>query len=409
MNKGRRMSAWQRFWHVSDPALRDAGIAGERLIARYRLGAALLLFGLPVRSVLLDSGAVENWVGFTISLAGVLSGLFFLWLTHRDTVLAWTGFAASLLDVSFVTVGLGAFVVLGVPQIAVNSRLIYEVYFLCLAATCLRYDRRICLVTGVVAVLQYTLIVAWAGSTLSSAPAWADAAYGRFDIQDQVGRIVMLAIATCISFAIVLRVQQLRVLSVRDRLTGLMIRGHFDERLGEAFERARRSGEPLAVAMIDLDHFKSFNDRFGHGVGDMVLAAVSQAIGQLVRAEDVVGRYGGEEVIVMLPGLDLARATERMDRIRLAISEVHVPLDGVIDRAARKPPDLFGDSRTGPARPALTCSIGVASWPEDSAEAHQALVYCADSRLLSAKSEGRNRVVSSAGCTDEFVSLGVAN
>lgn len=405
----RRTSAWSRFWHVGDPALRDAGIKGERLIARYRLAGALLLFGIPVRAVLIDPAAAENWVGFSISLAGVMSALFFLWLTHRDTVLSWIGFAASLLDVSFVTIGLGAFVALGVPQIAVNSRVVYEVYFLCLAATCMRYDRRICLVTGVVAVVQYSLIVAWARSTLANAPAWADAAYGRFDIQDQVGRILMLAIATCISFAIVLRVQQLRVLSVRDRLTGLMIRSHFDERLGEAFERARRSGAPLAVAMIDLDHFKSFNDRFGHSVGDLVLASVSSAIGQLVRAEDVVGRYGGEELIVMLPGLDLARATERMDRIRRAIAEVRVKLDDVTDHAARTPPDLFGEAHARPPRPVLTCSIGVASWPEDRVQTHAALVDRADSRLLSAKSDGRNRVVASSGFTDEFLAGRAAN
>jgi diguanylate cyclase (GGDEF)-like protein len=401
----RRVSAWSRFWRVTDPALRDAGIKGERTIAKYRLAACLLLFGLPVRAVLAHPELRQNWVGLGISSAGVLAGLFFLWLTHRDVVKPWIGFAASLLDVTFVSTGLAAFIVLGVPQIAVNSRVIFEVYFLCLAVTCLRYDRRICLVTGLTILVQYALIIWWASTTVDSSPAWIDGTYGRFDMQDQVARMVLLAIGTGVSLTIVLRVQQLRVLSVRDRLTGLMIRGYFDERLSEAFDRAQRTGDSLAVAMIDLDYFKSFNDRFGHAVGDLVLASVSRAIKRLVRAEDVVGRYGGEELIVMLPGLDRAKATERMERIRRAISQVRVELDHQATTINPTQADLFAEETTEFGRTVLTASIGVASWPEDKADTVEALVYRADSRLLSAKSTGRNRVVSSAGGTDEFAIL----
>ncbi len=401
----RRISAWSRFWRVTDPALRDAGIKGERTIAKFRLIACLLLFGLPVRAVMVHPEWPQNWVGLCISTAGVCAGVFFLWLTHRDVVRPWIGFVASMLDATFVSTGLAAFVALGVPQIAVNSHVIFEVYFLCLAVTCLRYDRRICLVTGLTIIIQYALIVWWASKTVEFSPAWADSAYGKFDIQDQWGRIILLAVATVVSLTIVLRVQQLRVLSVRDRLTGLMIRGYFDERLSEAYDRAQRSGDSLAVAMIDLDYFKSFNDRFGHAVGDLVLASVSRAIKKLVRAEDVVGRYGGEELIVMLPGLDRAKATERMERIRRAISQVRVELDTSTKSPDPAQPELFAEETTEFARNVLTASIGVASWPEDRADTVEALVYRADSRLLSAKSTGRNRVVSSAGGTDEFAIL----
>ncbi len=404
----RRKSAWSRFWRVTDPALRDAGIKGERLIAKYRLGAALLLFGIPIRAVIAAPDLRQNWVGFGISLAGVFAGLFFLWLTHRDVVRPWIGFASSLLDVTFVSVGLAAFVALGVPQIAVNSRVIFEVYFLCIAITCLRYDRRISLVTGITASAQYALIVWWASTTVGTSAGWLDSTYGVFDLQDQIARIALLGVATFVSLTIVLRVQQLRVLSVRDRLTGLMIRGYFDERLGEAFERARRTGDPLAVAMIDLDYFKSFNDRFGHAVGDLVLASVSRAIKQLVRAEDLVGRYGGEELIVMLPGLDRAGAAERMERIRRAISQVRVVLDNTPPGGWAAQAELFNDGPAVAGGTVLTASIGVASWPEDRAETVEALVYRADSRLLSAKSTGRNRVVSSVGITDEFAILSAA-
>ena len=401
----RRTSAWSRFWRVTDPALRDAGIKGERLIAKYRFGAALILSGVPIRAVMTHPELNQNWVGLGISVGSNLAAAFFLWLTHRDVVRPWIGFAASLLDVTFVSIGLAAFVALGVPQIAVNSRVVFEVYFLCLAVTCLRYDRRVCLLTGITVVLQYAVIVWWASTTVDSSPVWADSSYGRFDLQDQFGRLIMLIAATSISLTIVLRVQQLRVLSVRDRLTGLMIRGYFDERLSEAFERAQRTGESIAVAMIDLDYFKSFNDRFGHAVGDLVLASVSRSVKRLVRSEDVVGRYGGEELIVMLPGLDRAKATERMERIRRAISQVRVEQEAKAGSTQMPQPDLFTEEPTELGRAVLTASIGVASWPEDRAETVEALVYRADSRLLSAKSTGRNRVVSSAGGTDEFAVL----
>jgi diguanylate cyclase (GGDEF)-like protein len=401
----RRVSAWSRFWRITDPALRDAGVKGERLIAKYRFAAALLLVGIPARAVSSHPELRQNWVGFGIGIAGVIAGMFFLWLTHRDVVRPQIGFIASILDVTFVSSGLALFVAIGVPQIAVNSRVIFEVYFLCLGATCLRYDRRICIVTGLAEMAQYAAIVWWASTTVGSSPAWADASYGRFDLQDQLARIALIGVATVLSLTIVLRVQQLRVLSVRDRLTGLMIRGYFDERLNEAFERAQRSNDSLAVAMIDLDYFKSFNDRFGHAVGDMVLASVSRAIKQLVRTEDVVGRYGGEELIVMLPGLDREKATERMERIRRAISRVRVEIDSAPVILTATQHDLFNDEPADGGTAVLTASIGVASWPEDRADTVEALVYRADSRLLSAKSTGRNRVVSSAGVTDEFAVL----
>ena len=398
----RRVSAWSRFWRVSDPALRDMGIKGERLIARFRLFAAVALLILPLRAVMSQPDLRQNWVGLAITLAGVFSGIFFVWLTQRDVVPPWIGFAASLLDVTWVSIGLASFIALGMPQIAVNSRVIFEVYFICMGATCLRYDRRISLVTGVVAMVQYSMIIGWASRTVGASTVWLDGTYGHFDMQDQSARVILLGLATLVSLAIVLRVQQLRVLSVRDRLTGLMIRGYFDERSSEAYERARRTNEPLAVAMIDLDFFKSFNDRFGHAVGDLVLASVSRTIKSLVRAEDVVGRYGGEELIVMLPGLDRVKATERMERIRRAVAQVRVELDTHSNPQAVTQAELFPDDSEQVTRPMLTASIGVASWPEDAGDTIEALVYRADARLLSAKSTGRNRVVSSSGMTDEF-------
>ncbi|MCU0619303.1 MAG: GGDEF domain-containing protein [Gemmatimonadaceae bacterium] len=380
----RRQSAWRSFWVVDDPVLRDAGLRAERDIARVRLILAALLVLIPINALVDASGRLENWIGFTIAIASVVVGAAVLLLTRGEYVPRWVGFVASMLDVTWVSIALVLYAVAGRPEIAVNSRVVFEVYFLCIAITCVRYDRRITLVTGLLAVVQYGIVI-WVARRLAG-DRWNPVEYGTFSAPDQAARLALLLIATAVSLLIVKRIQQLRVLSVRDRLTGLVIRGYFDERLGEEYKRARREGEPLAVAMIDLDYFKSFNDRFGHAVGDLVLAAVARAVRQLVRAEDVVGRYGGEELIVMLPGLDKQRALERMEQIRRAVSRVRVEHDTT-------PLPVAGSAAAVAAAPVLTASIGIASWPEDACETVEALVYRADARLLTAKSTGRNRVI----------------
>lgn len=381
----RRRSGWRSFWSVDDPVLRDAGLRAEQEIAKVRLLLAGLLCLIPLNAVLKDASRQENWIGLAIAAASVLTGFGFLLLTRADVVPRWVGFAASMLDVTWVSIGLALYTVIGRPDIAVNSRVVFEVYFLCIAITCVRYDRRVTLVTGALAMLQYGLIIWIATRDLVSPTDWAGAGNGHFDPADQLARLILLGMATAISLLIVKRIQQLRVLSVRDRLTGLVIRGYFDERLGEEFRRCQRTDSPLSVAMLDLDYFKSFNDRFGHAVGDLVLAAVSRAVRQLVRVEDVVGRYGGEELIVMLPGLDKARAAERMEQIRRAVSRVRLEHDTT--------PVPGPDEKAAPVAPVLTASIGIASWPEDGVSSMEALVFCADSRLLKAKASGRDRVV----------------
>jgi diguanylate cyclase (GGDEF)-like protein len=382
----RRHSAWHNFWIVDDPVLRDAGLRAEQDIAKVRLLLAGLLCLIPINALLENPAHAENWVGMAIAAASVLCGLGFLLLTRRDVVPRWVGFAASMLDVTWVSIALLVYAALGKPEIAVNSRVVFEIYFLCIAITCVRYDRRITLVAGMLAMAQYGVVVWFATRGLRHADEWLLRGYGRVDFSDQVARIVLLGMATAISLLIVKRIQQLRVLSVRDRLTGLVIRGYFDERLGEEFRRCTRTGAPLSVAMLDLDYFKSFNDRFGHAVGDLVLAAVSRAVRQLVRAEDVVGRYGGEELIVMLPGIDKARALDRMEQIRRAVSRVRVEHDTT-------PLPVAAGPEAAAAAPVLTASIGIASWPEDGIDSVEALVFRADARLLQAKATGRNRVI----------------
>jgi diguanylate cyclase (GGDEF)-like protein len=126
---------------------------------------------------------------------------------------------------------------------------------------------------------------------------------------------------------------------------------------------------PLGTVLLDLDHFKDINDTFGHGIGDEVLAAVGVALQSTVRESDFVGRYGGEEFIMLLPDADRETTLQVAERVRTAIADINV---------------LEGDS-------AVTASFGVAVFPEDAPDAAR-LVRNADRALYRAKANGRNRV-----------------
>ena len=161
--------------------------------------------------------------------------------------------------------------------------------------------------------------------------------------------------------------------STKDGLTGLSNRRHTDERLAAEVAFARRHGEPIAVALADVDHFKRVNDTYGHPAGDAVLRSVAQSFGRVVREEDLVGRYGGEEFLVVFRATDLARAMTATGRLRAAIEATAIALPG--GQVVR-----------------VTASFGVASLTCCAAPDVETLVRRADARLYAAKNAGRNRV-----------------
>ena len=164
-----------------------------------------------------------------------------------------------------------------------------------------------------------------------------------------------------------------RQMSMVDGLTGLYNRAWLDELLPQMVGQAHGVEQPLSLIMVDLDHFKKFNDSHGHLAGDQALRAAAQAISNALRPSDFAVRYGGEEMMVLLPdtGADVAVVVaERLcDRIRQSV--------------------IFNDMRL--PMPHLTASLGVASLAEGQDE--QALIACADAALYRAKEAGRNRVV----------------
>ena len=171
--------------------------------------------------------------------------------------------------------------------------------------------------------------------------------------------------------------EKLRNQSIRDPLTGLFNRRYMEESLERELHRAARHSTEVGVLMLDLDHFKEFNDSFGHESGDLALCKVAEVFLSNLRGEDIACRYGGEEFVLVLPGASIEDARLRA----LAIAE-HI----------RNQPPL--PSADGGATRTLTVSIGVAAFPTDGS-AGKDIVRVADTLLYQAKASGRDRVVAS--------------
>ncbi|WP_407280543.1 diguanylate cyclase [Aromatoleum evansii] len=173
------------------------------------------------------------------------------------------------------------------------------------------------------------------------------------------------------------REEDLRQLAQRDALTGIANRRYLIERAEQERRRAERFGQPLAVLMVDIDHFKAINDEHGHALGDQAIRMVAQTCAASVREIDIVGRYGGEEFVIVLPGTLPEGARELADRLRQRIAEI----------------EIAGADGTAVA---VTVSIGFAAFePGDQLEQ---LLAAADAALYRAKSLGRNCVVAVTDC-----------
>ena len=164
----------------------------------------------------------------------------------------------------------------------------------------------------------------------------------------------------------------MRTQSLRDSLTGLFNRRYLEVSLARDLTRAIRRSQPLAVLMLDVDHFKRFNDSFGHDAGDTLLAQFGELLATLARSEDVACRYGGEEFTIVMQEADAALALDRAEDIRRQVAEMQV---------------LHRNQNLGQ----VTVSIGIASYPQDGDSPEQ-LLRRADRALYTAKHNGRNQV-----------------
>jgi len=170
--------------------------------------------------------------------------------------------------------------------------------------------------------------------------------------------------------------RMLQSLALKDALTGLYNRRYFSEQVEREWNRARREQLPVSLFMIDIDHFKRFNDTFGHLCGDRCICAVADAVQRcFARGSDLVARYGGEEFVVLANGVERRHARERADLLRRAISGL------TIEGAARSGGKM------------ITVSVGVATAVPDDRILPEDLLLAADRSLYQAKRLGRDRVV----------------
>ena len=160
--------------------------------------------------------------------------------------------------------------------------------------------------------------------------------------------------------------------AIRDPLTGLYNRRYLEETMDREMHRSRRLKAPLGVVMMDLDHFKAFNDTFGHGAGDALLSALAHVITAGIRSEDIACRYGGEEFLLVMPGAGLETTGERAENLRQAVKALQVKYQGRFLKST-------------------TLSLGVAIFTDHGHTAEE-IITAADAALYRAKQAGRDRV-----------------
>lgn len=179
---------------------------------------------------------------------------------------------------------------------------------------------------------------------------------------------------TALALANVRLRENLRYQSIRDPLTGLYNRRYLEDFLFKQIHQSERTKEPLALLMLDLDHFKKINDTYGHDAGDLALKNLGRILQTDIQANDLAARYGGEEFIVIFYNTNLELAKTRAEKIREAVSLLQIK---------------YGAEQVGP----LTISIGIAQYPLDGTTSQQ-IIDAADEALYLAKNSGRNKLVS---------------
>ncbi len=198
-------------------------------------------------------------------------------------------------------------------------------------------------------------------------PKISGSAYTEWELQ----LLSLLANMASVAVANARLYRELEESAITDALTGLFNRGHFDRRLTQEVALARRLGIPLSLVLVDIDHFKSYNDAYGHPAGDALLRRVAEVMKGTSRETDIWARYGGEEFAAILPGVDKSGSRAFAERVRLAVRSL-----GIV----------------GPDRRKVTVSLGAATFPEDATLVTE-LIVRADRALYAAKHAGRNRVV----------------
>ncbi|MBY6105066.1 GGDEF domain-containing protein [Ferrimonas balearica] len=348
-----------------------AASSGEHTMANLRVILILLIALVP--SYKLATGT-DLTPALAVSFIGLALALMWRAFLRRRQYVPAMAFASVTFDISLITLGLWLDYQSRDTGLAlVNNKGTFALYFLAITATALRYDRRLSLYGGGLAIVSYGLLITLAlghPEIATPEPEWIDR-YGNLYLPDQISRLLLLMMATMLAWTLVNRACNLERNALKDPLTGLYNRAFLQQHLMLTSERAKRNGQPLAVVMLDLDFFKRVNDRYGHGVGDRVLAAFSQRLNAGLRAGDLLARYGGEEFCLVLSQTSLEEA-------KTVLAKLHKRIQA----------ESFDVGAEHPISLTFSAGVCVLQGQDDTP---QALLERADHWLLHAKRAGRDR------------------
>ena len=366
-----------KYLSAPDTTLVELAAGGERMAAVIRLCIIGLLWGGAVfMSLALNKNFLELNVGIAAASVALLSSYLLLYFSKTNTYITHRHFLISVIDVSLVSLTLLFFALLGKPEAAINSMVIWEIYLLFIIATCLYFDIRVCIVAGLTAFVQYGLILIWVTTKWDmTANTVVANVYTGISWYIQFCRFMLFVCATMIAIGIVVRCRKLITLSGTDTLTGLENRRVLEARMQQEISRSLRESKEFSVAYIDIDHFKQFNDKWGHAAGDIALKYFSDVLKHHVRTEDIVARWGGEEFVIMFPNTDMQKAKILLVRIQ--------------EKLKSKPVAFAHGEQI------LKFSAGISRFSYDGMH-HAELIDKADTRLKIAKETGRDKIVTSS-------------
>ena len=358
-----------KFLRAPDPLLLEAAAGGERLVAWTRLYFWAFISLAPLSSMVVKGFDAPTEV--LLSAAGAVSitvwAALVLWhLLRRAAIPPRAGFITGAVDVTLPTLTFVVVALAGRAEVIVHSQAAWAVYLLVITTSCLRLDMRVCLSMGLLAVAQFIALLTWIVAKF-------EVPFTDYDLMIQIARVMLMIAGTALCIGIVHRMQGLVSASGFDRLTGLASRSYFQERLRAEVSRAKRTGSEVSLAVIDLDHFKQFNDKHGHHAGDKALRHIAHIILEEKREADFAARWGGEELVLIMPDTESEKAVEAATRI--------------IDRIRTSPVHVNGADQV------ITASVGVSQTGRDGNDGTE-LFAAADRRVYRAKNQGRDRVIS---------------
>lgn len=362
------------FFSAPDDTLIEVATGGERMAAYMRLIVIGFLWLCPVLVALfIADRPFELYVGMGAASIALAIAFLIFYFSDYDNHKTARRFVISIFDISLVSFTLIFFALNGRPESAINSMVIWELYLLFIIASCLYFDIRVCITAGAMAMFQYFLILMWVTHTWDMNALNVESnIYTGVSWYIQLCRFVLLLIATLVAIGIVFRSRNLLIIAGTDPLTGLDNRRVLEARLTQELSRALRESSVLSVAYVDIDHFKKFNDQWGHSAGDLALKFFAHSLKHHIRTEDIISRWGGEEFVIVFPNTTKQKAQQLLERIQLELK--NHPL--VLDKGSQT----------------LKFSAGISQFSEDGT--HQAeLVHNADICLRLAKETGRDKVL----------------